>query len=212
MPLPFIPLPNGAQIVIKGTLFGQVTEEIHWIVFDTSPGASDIQGAAEDYDTWFRGNVLGFLSEDYSYVSTTCNGWSSPSDPTFTVAPPSPLHGGRETPSVPNTVAVVISWKTALRGKSFRGRTYLAGITAVACSDPNTLGSSGVAEVDAAYVEIPGFGGTGPYDLVVASFVNSLANPTPPHHRTTGVGTPVNAAIVEATLGNQRRRRPGRGI
>ncbi len=212
MPLPFIPLPDGAQIVIKGTLFGQVIEEIHWIVFDVTPGPGDIQGAAEDFDTWFQTDVLSFLSNEYNYVSTTCNGWSSAADPTFTVAPPSPVPGGVAAVAIANTQAVVISWKTALRGKSFRGRTYLAGVTYSSLTDPNTLGSAAVAAVDAAYLSIPGYGDLGGYALVVASFVNSTVNPTPPHHRTTAVGTPINAAVVESVLGNQRRRRPGRGI
>jgi hypothetical protein len=43
---------------------------------------------------------------------------------------PSPAIVGTQTANpLPNDVALVVSWKTALAGKSYRGRTYIGGLT-----------------------------------------------------------------------------------
>jgi len=209
---PFIPLPNGIQIVIRGVCYAQTIEEVHYVVLPGAVGPSDVQGAAEDFEAWFVADVLPLLAITYNLVSVTATDWSSASGPQFIVTEPTPLPGGVNQAAVNNTLAMVISWHTALRGRSYRGRTYLAGLSLGSVGTQNTWDASAVALVDAAYTEIPGFNTTEPYELVVASFYSGVDTDGKPIPRTTGVGTPIIALNIPAQMYNQRRRRPGFGI
>jgi hypothetical protein len=209
---PFVPLPNGVQVVIQGKLFGQTIQNVFYVVLPSAPGPTDVQGVAEDFESWFHTHVLPGISSDYTLERVTASDWTSPTGSQYILSEPTPVAGGADPPTLPNSVAAVISLHTALRGGSFRGRSYLAGIPEAATDTPNTLAPARAAGFDAAYVEIPGYNVTSPYALVIASFYSGVGTDGKPIPRVTGIGTPVNAIAVDIVLGNQRRRRPGRGI
>lgn len=209
---PFIPLPNGVQVVIQGMLKAQTIENVFYVVLPTAPGPTDVQGVAEDFEVWFRTHMLAHFSHEFTLVQVTATDWTSSSGSQFVFVEPSPVPGSISGPAASNSLAMVLSWHTARRGRSFRGRTFLAGIDLGSTTDEVTWTAAAIAAMDASALLIPGFNVTTPYALVVASFfsgVDSLHKPIP---RVTGVGTPINAVTVDSIIMNQRRRRPGRGI
>jgi hypothetical protein len=139
------------------------------------------------------------LNEVYTTDLTTQTG------PTDTLAYVTPIPGERAHESLPNNVALTVSFRTAARGRSARGRNYIAGL-----SDDqvlhNTVDASVASGLAAAYNDIPArLEGLG-YGWVV---VSKKSGGVP---RVAGLARPVTTAIVvDRTVDSQRRRLPGRG-
>jgi hypothetical protein len=107
---------------------------------------------------------------------------------------------------VPLTSAPIISWRTGLAGRSFRGRTYLP---------PVPEGNQDAGNLDSAYSDLMDAfaaanrllinGVTEEFQLVVFSTVEDGSPRVPP------IATPVTSWVVRDNMGSQRRRRQGVG-
>jgi hypothetical protein len=122
---------------------------------------------------------------------------------TLTVSPP--IVGGDAAESMPNNVTYCVSFITAQRGRSFRGRNYVPGLT-IASVNGNTISSTFRTGLLAFYSELKAAAIADEWEMVVVSrFSNG-------EERGTGVTTPINAfTTFDATVDSQRRRLPGRG-
>jgi hypothetical protein len=115
----------------------------------------------------------------------------SPSNPQFVV--PWNVAGTASGAPLPNAVAAMISWSTALRGRSFRGRSYLPGFTE-SVSDGNSPDAGTITALEAFADDlIANYGGGSGPALGVAS-------------RKLGVLNPITARSVSAKWRTQRRR------
>jgi hypothetical protein len=97
-----------------------------------------------------------------------------------------------------------MSWRTGFSGRSFRGRTFYAGIANTEVSDnliSTTLAANLLADATTLLNDLI----AGGHNLVVFS---QYADGAP---RVTGVGTPINQAIIDNRIDTQRRRLPGTG-
>lgn len=109
-------------------------------------------------------------------------------------------------PSLPTSVAVLVSKKTHLAGARYRGRWYFAG-AAKTDADESTLNAGGVA----AWNAVPGpllqtLTTIGGVDFVPVHYHQSEANPG------TYATTVVTSTLLRSILRNQRRRQVGVGI
>jgi hypothetical protein len=118
--------------------------------------------------------------------------------------------------STPNIYALgstfVVSFRTDLRGRSFRGRNYVIGLTEDMV-DGNSL-EAGVSEPwRLAYAHL----GTLVADIdwtwvVVSRFSGVSGSPPEPTPRVAGVTTPITSVVVvDQFIDSQRRRLSGRG-
>lgn len=118
----------------------------------------------------------------------------------------SPDAGGLERSSVtwpdtPGTVAnlmppdcaVTISWQTARRGRSYRGRTYLGPLVTGLLDDSGTVNAAARDEIASAAYRLIGNQVTRDATICVMS-------------RTLGVATPVLGGYVDSEFDTQRRR------
>src|SRR4029450_5738106 len=107
-----------------------------------------------------------------------------------------------------NQVAGLISWRTARSGKSFRGRTYLAGVSNVYYDPGGVVNTSGVNVLNAlitAHITTFGPGQSGPFRLAVISrYAGKTERPTP-------IATQITAGLARSPMATQRRRRFGVG-
>lgn len=121
-----------------------------------------------------------------------------------------PATGATAGPTLTNETALCISWRTGISGRSFRGRSYLPGVSTVHTDgdDTNRLTSAVAANAkDAADQFIASLGAAG-FQLCVASYFSGVdvdGNPIP---RAVGIYTPVTGAVVNPRLDSQRRRMP----
>jgi hypothetical protein len=110
-------------------------------------------------------------------------------DMTGSIAQP----GGTNEP-LPNQIAIVISWRTAFSGRSYRGRTYV-GPCAVAARGPNAVIATAQRDAILAAAQALRTGlSTDQYSLVVYS-------------RKLFGASPITSALVGPYFDTQRRRR-----
>jgi len=202
----FIPVPDVAQFNIRGTLDNQRIENTLYFRNVNTWDTEGLEAAAALVADWFEDNILPVVTTDYvlrevyAVDLTTENSGSA----THTVA--ASTQGLDSSPALPNNVAICVSFRTAQRGRSFRGRNYIAGLTEADVTG-NTIGASQSSALVTAYGQLfslfpPG----GAFWVVVSRFTAGLP-------RTVGISTPVTAVlIVDSTVDSQRRRLPGRGV
>lgn len=117
----------------------------------------------------------------------------------FELAPAVAIVGGSATDPLPSQDALVVSWRTPLAGRKFRGRTYLAGwATAALETDNPTIDPANVTLVgNAARALITGLGADF-RPLAVWSRIEPPAG---------GLVTVINNVRVGRVFDTQRRRR-----
>jgi len=125
----------------------------------------------------------------------------------YTVSPPKAGNDSSSDPLPPKD-ALVITWNTLTKGRSYRGRTFEAGRTEAGQSNGTFLASTlNLANAFAtAMLARYGPAGTSPdWAFGVISTVNEgLTRPTP-------VLTPVASFAIRSTVYSQRRRTIGQG-
>lgn len=201
----FIPVPNVAQVNIRSTLDGQRIENTLYFKHLSAWSGVELANLASLVRAWWTTGPRAQLSsglvlrEVYAVDLTSANGATATdavtNDP-----------GGPDTAfRVPNSVALCVSFRTAQRGRSYRGRNYVAGWTVDSVTG-NTFNSTKANAIKDAYEDLLVGLNDGEYQWVIAS---RYANGQP---RTTGVWSYVTAVtLVDLTVDSQRRRLPGRG-
>lgn len=208
----FIPIPQCANVRIEGTIDGQSTVNDLYFSHGTTIDITALQALADAIDNWYWANVLPELSDDFTYLrtvvtdlTTNTSGVAFQSANTGT--------GGVTGEANPNNVAACISFRTALRGRNWRGRNYIPGVPGSVVT-LNTIDGAFITNVQAAY-RLLKFGGTavpGDWSWVVASRYSGVDVNGKPIPRTSGVVELVTDALfVDNTVDSQRRRLPGRG-
>lgn len=118
------------------------------------------------------------------------------------------INGADTGDPLPWQCAGVISWRTALAGKSYRGRTYIPGP-----SEGDTLGglvtAQYIADLNAVVTQMLAvFGPAGSNTDWRFSIISRIANGVP---RAAPVGTPVISGVARSVFYTQRRRVLGVG-
>lgn len=210
--MPFVPVPNTAEFELVYSYDDQICENTLWIQFAAAPEAGALEGVAAILHTWFTGAFGPNLSSAVSLtkIRGTSHDSSLGAGIEYTTGLPEAATGPAD--GAPGNVAPCISFKTGLRGRSFRGRNYIVGVPMEEL-DHATLDSGWMAAVTGAYNDLPSLLEPASAVWVVASRFEGVDPVThKPIPRDTGVATPVtSAAFADNKSDSQRRRLPGRG-
>lgn len=158
-------------------------------------------------------NLAPGLSEDIEFTSVEIR--------TF-VPPPTPITGidydfGTPVPgevtsaALPPLVTVNIKRLTSMLGRRYRGRQYVSGLAAADAENGQVTtawAAANAAAFERFAADVINAGGTGDPDFTpcIASLDPTVVSPIP------GIRTTdINAAVVDQTLRNQRRRQVGIG-
>jgi hypothetical protein len=95
---------------------------------------------------------------------------------------------------LPGQNAIVVSWKTGLGGRSFRGRTYLGPISQAVITSAGVVSAGSRTTIQNAATA-----------LIAA--LDTVGMPLAVYSRKLGEATPVTSAAVGTTVDTQRRRR-----
>lgn len=204
--MPFIPVPNGVQAEMRYTQDGQKVENVFWFIRDD---AVDPETSAQDIATflldWWNNSIKTLqasavsLREIYVTDQSAANGFA------YTLTAGLPAAGANVNEPLPNGVTACVSLRTALRGRSYRGRSYFIGLTENNVLG-NTLGAQFVTALLAAYDSLVTDSTLNGYPLAVCSRFSG-GNPRP-----SGILTQVrDALLIDSVVDSQRRRLPGRG-
>lgn len=205
--MPFVPVPGVAQVNVRATLNGEQIENVFCFQYNAPPiDAGELSTLAEVVrDEWIA-NVLPLLTQGYTLREVYAVDLTSADGPTATaVAPPGTI-GGEISQPLPNNVALVLTHRTAQRGRAYRGRTFISGLVegnvAGNLVDAGWAGTL-VAAFNTFIIEIQS---TVAWVFVIVS--RQLDNAP----RVTGVATVVTATVLrDNVVDSQRRRLPGRG-
>jgi hypothetical protein len=207
----FIPVANTAAITMEGTVDRQMT--INDIYFEVSGGGVtgvNLEALTFAVANWWSGNIAPLLSRDFQCVRvrgrdlTTVN--------SFVAEAGALAVGGVDEEAAPNNVAACIKIKTAVSGRSFRGRNYIPGIpnSMVAL---NTLDPAFINAAQSAYNLLPGAGTfLAGWEMVVVSRFTGGSPGVPSHPRVAGIATPVTGCSFSSPyVRSMRSREIGHG-
>lgn len=210
--MPFVPAANTAEFELIQTLDGQRLENTLYGRTVAPWTAAQISAVCDSLAAWWTANMRPLLSDQIELVAVEGTSLESATAPVGANTTGTPSIGALDE-SIPNNCSLAISFRTALRGRSFRGRNYIAGIP-VASVLRSHVEPGLVDSITAAYNALPDAfsdGLSGALWVVVSRFsgVDVDGRPIP---RVTAVTTPITGAhVVDDVIDSQRRRLPGRG-
>jgi hypothetical protein len=202
--MPFIPTPNGIALCFDFTTAGQMWQICFMVRGPTAtPTTSELTAvAAIGGDTW-NDSFHNLVSLETTLRQTRATDMSQEGGPEH-------VHLVNDAGSVtgaalPLNAAAVLSLRTDLRGRSYRGRVYISGLTQNQVSATNILNSTFMSNCVSMSAILVSY-------LVSA---NSLLSVRSLRHngaaRSSGVLTPVTAVTMDSYIDSQRRRLNGRG-
>lgn len=202
---PYIPFPDVLQYNLRFQCAGQRVEFVWHFSFSGNAfgdAAADLYQLIRDgFWTDIRSNLSQDLVNTESYIVDLTTQTSG----VVTLGPFTQPAGGSTIMAAPNNVAFCVTHRTAQRGRSFRGRTYVAGIPADQIED-SRLSSGSRSVYVAAFNTLRVDANAQLYPFVIASRKENGV------FRTIGVATPVTASVsVDDVVDTQQRRLPGRG-
>lgn len=202
---PFIPVPGVLQANVRFTLEAQQVENVLCFRYDGTPFGDAAAQVWAGIELALWNNMRDQISTECVNTETYIVDLSSEAGPVASFPPFASPAGAASGPPVPNNAALVITHRTANRGRSYRGRTYVAGISK-SIMFGSYLTQSAVDDVAAAFNTLRT---TMEDDSIPFTIVSRRHNNAP---RVEGIDTVVTLSLArDNVLDSQRRRTPGRG-
>lgn len=203
--MPFIPVPDVVQAELICTWSTQVIETVLHFQPDNPPDPGNMAELGAELVGWWSSDIRPVVPTTLTLTQVKLVDLSTETGLVLNYSTGLPLVGTGASPSLPNNVACVITKRTLLRGRSFRGRIYHPGLMENQVVD-NTVSGTTVSGLLGIYGQLRTFSTTSAdWNMVV---VSRYSNNAP---RATGVATFVNSLSCDGTIDSQRRRLPGRG-
>jgi hypothetical protein len=202
----FVPFSRAAALTVNYLWLGQQVQNTLWFDYNDAIDETALESLVADVETYVFEEMLPLMSEDIFLNSVEARKQDAPESLYAISRVHSNEPGGVPTPSMPNNVTVSVSFRTALTGRSRRGRNYWLAIPTTQVAD-NLVNGSYLEGVLGAYEGMIGLGAVSAgWQWVVASKYANGAQ------REQGLTTNVTGVtIVDNIVDSQRRRLPGRG-
>lgn len=203
----FVPVPETIEVDMRMRLDGQRIENTLYFHKIGGWATADVPVAYNALLVWWNTHYAVPLSNQLTLKEIAITDLSSPTGFAFEIATPVPNPAGDSgDPPLPNNVALCVSFRTSFRGRSFRGRNYVPGLTHLSVTN-NTVIPTTVTAIQDAYNELLTVASSLGANWVVASrYSGGTERPIGIHTNITG------ATVVDNTIDSQRRRLPGRGL
>jgi hypothetical protein len=209
----FVPAANVAKVQSMFTINGEEALNVMYArkVVPSAWTSAEMTDLAEAFNLWWEEEVQPLQHNGTVLLRHRVRDVATANGAQIEVAKGAPNTGAVATAKLPNSIAVAISWRTALTGRSFHGRTYHMGM-AESQVDDNDITAAHLVALTAAYADLLTRLGAliVPTDLVVVSYFSKAANANPPHNRAAALVTPIVSAQVGTRVDSQRRRLPRR--
>lgn len=205
--MPFISAADVLEVEMRQRLDSQRIENTLYFRKITGWTSADVPVVFNALLTWWTAHMSVPLSNQLSLTEIKITDLSSATSFAYEIPTPTPHPTGDSAePSAPNNVSLCVSFRTAGRGRSSRGRNYVPGIPKTAISS-NTVDTLTVTGISDAYNELLAVADDIGADWVVVSRYHLNApRPFAVMSVITGV------TVVDNTVDSQRRRLPGRGL
>jgi len=200
----FQPAPSIAGCVLEGRVDNQLTINDLYFFSSGAITQANLQTLSDNLAVWFTDNLAPLLSDDWSAVRVRCSDLGSATGVVAETA--AAQAGGISGEANPNNVAACVSFRTAQRGRSGRGRNFVPGIPGSLVT-LNTLDPTFITDLIAVYSGLIGAGTfTAAWQWVV------LSRYTAGSPRANGIGLPVTSVtMVGNSVRSMRSREIGHG-
>ena len=141
----FIPTPNAVRASVLGTIDGQLCVITLWFVGTAPATTTDLDNLAGALIDWVTLELLPLLSNGYSVFSVNVVAQDTSFAPSVSSSTGLPAVGAVNSATQAPQVAGVVSFRTANRGRSSRGRNYVPGVPENALATPGTMGTTFLA-------------------------------------------------------------------
>ena len=196
----FQPVPNGIEVKFVGMQAGQPVINVFNVNNKAAVTPAALAAVGTVFETWWRTSIRGGISASYSLDQIITTDISVANGTQNVLIPASPRTGAVATTAAAANAALVISWRTAQIGRSFRGRTYVGGLPVSAFTSANAFDPvyaagfavGGVALINALTT-------AGKALAVLSRYTNGVL-------RVTGLLTDIVAVIVNLASDSSRKR------
>jgi len=203
--MPYVPAANTCKAELVYNWDGQIVENVLFYTPQATLTLALMNELGAYLVNWFNVTMKGQLPTTISLINVRLTDLTTQTAPVANYATGLPIAGTSASPSLPNNCALVITKRTAFRGRSYRGRIYHPGL--MEADVTNSQVSSGkVTTLLAAYNLIRLFTNLGTdwvmsnVSLVSGGFARVVAEVKP-----------VVSFDSDGRVDSQRRRLPGRG-
>jgi len=196
----FQTVPNGIEIVFEAIQNGVPIVNVYNVKDSATHDAALMETYCDAFDAWWVANMQAVLSNSYVLTSIKATSLILSTGPQFIKSFSSGHQGALTGEQVAGNAALVISWRTASIGRSFRGRTYLGGLDAAATDTAQVVSSSFASAIAAAATALTAaVASVGGALCVLSRFALGVA-------RVAGLLTEITSIIVDTKIDSQRRR------
>jgi len=200
----FQPVEATALVELVQSLDGQIIENTLYFRSPIDYDATALELLAGTVAGWWTDQMKPLLSSALSLTSVKATALHDVTGPQFIYTTGLPATGDQSAAAMPNNVSLCVSFRSALIGRSFRGRNYVPGIVESAVT-LSSVSSGTASAIVAAYETLQDVLPVGTNWVIVSRTTDH--NP-----RETGVTVPVvSVLVVDLVVDSQRRRLPGRG-
>ena len=204
----FIPVVNTAQVDMVVLFAGQRCQNVFHYTKASPWAISHMEELAEGMIDWWVANIKPSVSVDLSLIQVDVTDMSEQNAPGISWGTGLPQAGITGTgTTLPNSISCVFTKRTALRGRSYRGRIYHMGLTEAQVTG-NSVVTLTVSQLIGHYEAALSIPLTVAVDEANMVVVSKYTNNAP---RATGVATLVTNITSDGIVDSQRRRLPGRG-
>lgn len=197
----YIRLPLGIRVAVEYEAFGKVVVNVYHVTTTSPIVTAQLINIADLFIEWWDDTQKAGLSPDIAMTAVTCLNLDVENGEKIVQVVSPPIPGTATGAAMPNNVALVISFATTLTGRSFRGRSYMAGLREIDVTG-NNIPIATAAGLVANYFELEVLLGLDNVDMVVASFVSGGAP------RAEGIATRIDSVSCNTRVDTQRRRLP----
>lgn len=201
----FIPVPGVTQVEQIFEYSSSRIEMVHHYLSDTPPTQAQWELLHLALRTDWVNTLNAVVAPTLVWVETKFTDLTTATSATYTTTTNLPTAGASASSQLPNNCALVMTKRTANRGRSFRGRSYIPGLTEAVVNGNSVLGTF-TAPALAFFVAALNYAVTG--NVFNMGVVSRFSNGVP---RAPGIITPITNFTFDTVVDSQRRRLPGRG-
>lgn len=198
----FVPTEDCAVAVIEQGLGSDLWTNTLWFEKEDFDQAA-LDTLADWLHVWWAAEVMPYVMSVWSLTKVTVYGQNSPTD-LYAVDSEDPVFGERGGTVLALNVALCVTFRTATRGRSGRGRNYLAGMSELDVNQDAVTDPAMVLALATSFYDLVDDVSAIDWEWVV---VQKFSAGVP---LTAGVARPVTSAEIRSNIISTQRRRISR--
>lgn len=196
----FQAVPNGVEVVFNATQNSVPIVNVYHVQTPSAIDDTVLLEISEVFFDWWQTSCQAALHNSYVLNTIVAKDLSvANGHEVVTILTTDNTGGAGDDPAAANA-ALVLSWRTANTGRSFRGRSYMGGLPNAVLADAQHMGTGETAAWATRAADLIDALETAGYVLAVLSRVAAGVQ------RITGLLTQIISVVVDTKLDSQRRR------